>query len=277
MAKIFNTIIKKRRVTQALTGAANFVVRALVGVRVRAVATLTAAKLLPAAAIIKTVATLRMQSRPAVAILRASCSGAAKAFSNPAISLSNRSAGTSSKPSQTPGFDIVRTVVQLVSNRAASGVTEEAVGGRTDWANDANATGPVNGTTATIAGNALGARGGRLRLTYPASVNKTALTITKVELRFYATQSGTTLGNGTLQLGYRLGAGADVVLAKITGNIAALSPPQAFDITGVVAGSWATIDQIATWALFNAALLNTSSAALDAVVIYIEASRTEIN
>lgn len=277
MAKIFNTVVKKRRVTQALVGAANFVVRAFVGVRIRTVATLTAARLLSATAIIKTVAALRVQSKPAVAILRATYSGAATVFSKPAISLANRSSGTSSKPAQTPGFDIVRTVVQLVSNRAASGVTEEAVGGRTDWANDANATGPANGTTATIAGNALGARGGRLRLTYPASANKTALTITKVELRYFVTQAGTTLGNGTLQLGYRLGAGADVVLAAITGNIAALSPPQAFDITGVVAGSWATIDQISTWALFNAALLNTSSAALDAVVIYIEASRTEIN
>lgn len=259
-----------------IAGAANFVVRLIVGVAFSTVARLIIGTMRPG---IRLSATARLVSmlKPGVALLRAFATGTASVLIKPGFALANRATGTLSKPIAVPAFDVVHSFVNLTANRAANAVVEEAVGARTDWANDANATGPVNGSVATITGNSLGSRGGRLVLSYPANVAKDALTITKVELKFHINQAGTSLGNGSLRIGYEINGGARVELAAFTGNIDALVTPQTFDITAAVGGVWSRIPTIKTYVEFNAAALNTSSASVDAVLVHIQANRTELN
>lgn len=98
------------------------------------------------------------------------------------------------------GFDILQATYSVSGAYPANAVTETNRGGRTDWTNDSNATGAVNGTTATIAGSAAGARGGQLEFDFPNFPNKDSLTISSVAVDFYVSQSGTIANNGLLHL-----------------------------------------------------------------------------
>lgn len=244
-------------VVNAIAGAANFVVRVIVGVAFSTVARLIIGTMRPG--------------------IRLTTSARLMAMVKPGLAIANRSSGTLGKPITVPAFDVVHSFVNLTANRAANAVVEEEVGARTDWANDANATGPVNGSVATITGNSLGSRGGRLVLSYPANVGKDALTITKVELKFHISQAGTSLGNGSLRIGYEINGGARIELAAFTADVDALVTPQTFDITAAVGGVWSRIPTIKTYVEFDTAALNTSSASVDAVLVHIQANRTELN
>lgn len=263
-------------VVNAIAGAANFVVRVIVGVAFSTVARLIIGTMRPGIRL-TTSARLMAMVKPGVSLLRAFAMGTASVLVKPGLAIANRSSGTLGKPITVPAFDVVHSFVNLTANRAANAVVEEAVGTRTDWADDANATGPVNGSVATITGNSLGSRGGRLVLSYPANVGKDALTITKVELKFHISQAGTSLGNGSLRIGYEINGGARIELAAFTANLDALITPQTFDITAAVGGVWSLIPTIKTYIEFNTAALNTSSASVDAVLIHIQANRTELN
>lgn len=159
----------------------------------------------------------------------------------------------------------------LVHRSGASAVSEEAVGGRTDWASDANATGDHNGSDATIAGNALGARNGRLVLDFADFPNKHLLIIDSVKLHFYSNQAGTIANNGDLKHQWRRATGgAWTTLATHTGNVDFMTTPQTFDITASI-GSWKDLEALQAGVEFNAAVAELQTAAVDAVEIEIVA------
>lgn len=173
----------------------------------------------------------------------------------------------------TPACSIVRVVYNLTKRSGADSVAETAVGGRTDWASDANAAGIHNGSNATFVGNALGARGGQLELSYPNSLGKSDLTITSATLYFYGSVSGTVLNNADVQLKYDIGAGF-VTLETITGNADFSVTPKVHDISAAL-NTWAEFDALRAAVSASAALGETWSATLDAVEIEILANRTD--
>lgn len=168
--------------------------------------------------------------------------------------------------------------IALIRNAGAPSAAGYVVATRNDWTNVTNAQGDVSGSPhATMTSNTLAARAGGVRLDYGAQFDKTALTITKVELRYYTSQAGTALSNGNLRHMYQIGAAAAVTLATHTGNVNFLTTPESFDITAAIAGSWANVDALdalveAQYALAPA----TITASLDAVHLYIEASVTQV-
>lgn len=150
----------------------------------------------------------------------------------------------------------------------SNSVTQTAVGGRSDWAAIANASGANNGTNATIAGNALEARGGRLNLAYADIPDFTTFgfTVVSAHLDFYTSQAGTTLGNGNLQHQYSVG-GAITTLATFTGNVT--NNPATYDITSAIT-SQATLDALTAYVPVSYAIANLSSSTCDAVVLRME-------
>lgn len=172
---------------------------------------------------------------------------------------------------QVPAFEVLREALILVRLSGGSGVTEEAVAARTDWANDVNATGKHNGVSATIAGNATGARGGRLVLDYAAFTNKHLLIIDSVELHFYTNQAGTIANNGDLKHQWRRATGgAWITLATFTGNQDSMTVPATYDITASI-GSWADLEALQSGVSFESAIAELQTAACDAVEIEINA------
>lgn len=178
---------------------------------------------------------------------------------------------------QIPAFNIVQVTYSLTKRTGGNAVTETAVGGRTDWASDANAISGTNGihdgSNATFAGNLLGARGGQLELSYPNSVGKSELTITSAKLYFYGSVSGTLLNNADVQLKYDIGAGF-VTLETITGDADFSATPKVHDITASL-NTWAKFDALRAAVSASSAAAETWSATLDAVEIEILASRTD--
>lgn len=176
-----------------------------------------------------------------------------------------------------PAFNLVQTVISLVGTYPSDAVTQEAAT-RSDWTDLASAEGaPGAGSpvSATLTSNALGGRSGRLVLNYPDSVDKSQLTISKVELHYYVAQSGTVLSNGNLQLGYRFGAGGITTLATHTGNVNFLSSPDVYDVTSAVAGDWGNIDAIAAAVTASYGLGIGITASTDAVLLVVTASRSD--
>lgn len=173
----------------------------------------------------------------------------------------------------TPAFNIVQVTYNLTKRAGADAVAETAVGGRTDWASDASATGIHNGGNATFAGNLLGARGGQLELSYPNSVGKSELTITSGKLYFYGSVSGTLLNNADVQLKYDVGAGF-VTLETITGDADFSATPKVHDISAAL-NTWGKFDALRAAVSASSAAAETWSATLDAVEIEILANRTD--
>ena len=163
------------------------------------------------------------------------------------------------------GFD-------LVGRYGANAVAETAVAGRTDWTNDANATGVRNGSSAGFAGDALGARGGQLELDYADPVGKDSLVISSARLLFYVQVAGTLLDNADVQLRYAIGGGAFVTAATITGDVNALTVPRVVDLTAL-ATSWPLVASVRAAVRADAGLGETWTAALDAVELEVIASR----
>lgn len=256
------------------SNALNFISRVRAGIKVSARAVMIAARKTVAIRISALVAILRMQVKTGIRVVGL-YNGTAQVLVKNGIKVSNRSTGSSAKPQAKAGFKVTETFVRLQRYVGAASIVQEAVGGRSDWANPNNATGINNGVNATFAGNALGARGGRLVGSYAASVDKAALTITLVQMRFHVSQSSTVLNNGTLRLGYRINGGGDVLLAAITDNQNYIGSSLQFDLTSVVGGSWAALDTLKSFAETNTPLGNTSAAAVDAFELYVEANKTE--
>lgn len=185
------------------------------------------------------------------------------AVAMPTLSINGLSSGTA----RTAIARGATTHNYLVGSNA---VTEEDTVGA-GWSNDANAAGVTNGTNATFAGSLTSAQAGTLVLNYRDFPDEglAAYTITNVRLRFYSTQSGTVLGNGTLNHRYRLGAGAWVILETFTADKAvALSE---YNLTGTIT-TWAQLDSLAAGANFSTALANVSTGTLDAIELIITAT-----
>lgn len=256
--------------------APNFYATVKAALKVCARATLVGARAVGGVKVSLAPAILRTRLSPALAITQR-VGGTAKASVKPGLSFANRATGTAAKPLPKPALKLVQTMVSLTRDVGASTVTQEAVGGRSDWATITNAQGKRDGTTATFAGNALGARGGQLVFAYPASASqKAALIISKVELRFYVGQAATTLANGTLKVGYRTGAaGTEVQLEAFTGDVNFTVSPRVYDLTSFVGGSWTVLDSIKAYINTNTALANSSTASCDAVEVHVEAAKNE--
>lgn len=172
---------------------------------------------------------------------------------------------------------ITQLTIDYSRTPGAASVVETQVGGRTDWTNDASATGLPDGSNATIAGNLLGARGGQLEFSYADFTDKDMLDVSSVVLRFYVSQSGTLLANGSLQLKWRkVSTDSWTVLETITGNVASLSTPRVFDVTSsYTAPVPSDLNGIETAVSFSAAVAQTYTAACDAVTLSVAASTVE--
>ena len=190
------------------------------------------------------------------------------------MQLTNQTSGTATKPEAQGAAEIVQITYDLVHTSGANSVTETAIGGRTDWTNDTNATGVRNGTNASIAGNAAGVRGGQLEFGFADLVNKAELAITSVTLKFYVRQAGTVLNNGDLKLKWRKDAGAFVVLETVTGDINDLAAGRSFDISASITG-WSDLDALQAAVSFEAALGELQTADCDAVEVVIVATVTD--
>lgn len=220
--------------------------------------------------------TLLAGQNPALALSNLTAS-TVKAAQSPALLVTNRALSTV-KPQQAPAFDITRLTDDLTHLRGGSSVVETAVGGRTDWANDANAisgtAGRTDGVLATIAGNVAGARGGRLDLTYPAQpTTRSGFTITEADLLFYVRQQGTVLNNGTLILAWgAAGEAANArVLETITGDVNSLGTPRTFDILPTIGQDWTKLSGMKASVHFEAAAAELQTADVDAVELRVVA------
>lgn len=169
------------------------------------------------------------------------------------------------------GARIVKITYDLTRLSGANAVAEEAVVGRTDWASDTNATGKHDEVVATIAGNALGARGGRLVLDYAAFVDKTVLVIDSVKLHFYTAQAGTIAGNGDFKHQWRrTSTDAWTTLATFTGNQDSQTTPATYDITASIEG-WNALNSLQAGVSFESAVAEVQTASADAVEIEVVA------
>lgn len=174
------------------------------------------------------------------------------------------------------GFDIVRATYNLDGAYGSDVVTQEAVSGRTDWASISNAQGTNNGTVATIAGNAVAARNGRLRCDFANFTNKSSLTIDSVVLSFYGQKGG--VGVGKFDGGYRIeGVTADIFLWSISGTTASnfMTSPRVHDLTSARSWTWADLDAFDAFFQWSSAVAETGTAEADAVILTVTASATE--
>ena len=187
-----------------------------------------------------------------------------------------------------PAGDVLRVTYDLVHRSGANAVAQTAVNGRSDWTNPANAQGDWNNVLAAFAGNALGARSGRLDLDYADFPDKADLTITAARLFFYGRVFGTLGNNATVILQWTRG-GATLPLQTITGNLDFLagaggSNGLEFDILGTPLGgplaagieSWDHLNSLRTFITADAALGEIWGAEIDAVALRVVATRTDL-
>lgn len=186
------------------------------------------------------------------------------------VALSGRFDAPSAAQSQA-GAEIVQITYNAVCTRGAS--TATSTGGNA-VTNPANAQGLRNGTVATGAGNALGARAYQLNLAYPTITGKAELTITAAELRFYISQTGTALNNGGLKIGWSSTSRAYAQTNAFAANIDNLTTPVVVPITGVPL-TFAEMASIVARINHDTAVLNTSAFSCDAVELVVTASRTD--
>ena len=215
--------------------------------------------------------TARIAQTPGIAITE-NVTGTPVVAQTPALVLTQRFA--QSGIVQTPALEMVQVTYNLTKLTGGNAATQTAVGARSDWASIANATGSNNGTNATFAGDALGARSGRLDLAYANVTGKTDLTITLVQLLFYGSVAGTGLNNADVRLEYDLG-GAVTTLETITGDATFSATPKTHDITAAVGGLWSNIDALNTHVRAESALGELWTANLDAVMVRVLANVTD--
>lgn len=170
-----------------------------------------------------------------------------------------------------PGFVISELEYSLDSNKPANNVNQFPVNGRSDWTNLVNAVGAADGNVASFAANALGARGGELRLNFQNYLSKTELTITRVIVRYYVSVAGTTLNNATVRLSLFI-PGSVYTLATITGDNAT---PRFFDITSIIDGDWSNLDAAQIGVTATSAVGQLWTATVDAATLEVEATRLE--
>ena len=168
-------------------------------------------------------------------------------------------------PDQDPGIK-QQQIFTYVGTKYAATITNSG------WTNPNNATGAPNGSNATVSGSLISGVDATLDCVHDAVGTKDPLDIDKVELRFYASQTGTLLGNGDLRFYWRIGAGAWQLLAQYQNDVNFLTNPDVHDVTGSVT-DWDDIRDIETRVRAIYGLGDVLiSAACDAVTKYIEGS-----
>lgn len=168
------------------------------------------------------------------------------------------------------GAEIVQ--ITYAATRRRGGVTLTNLGGNA-MTNPNNALGLRNGTTATGAGNVLGARTYSIELSNYSVVPLDGFTFLGAELHYYLNQSGTALNNGGLTVGYTTALAPYVQAAAFAGNVDYLTDPYVVDLGTSV--PWASLGGIKTRAGTSTSALNTSAIAIDAIEIVVYATRTD--
>ena len=268
MPRIFQTVIK-RIVSGGGTTNARSTVKPAIRLTNRLTALLATVK--AGVRVSQGPSTRRLTQKPALRLSNIISGTPGTVSTKPALRLTNRITPPTTQTK--PAMNITQVKYDLVSVKGSNSVTESAVAGRTDWVNDANAVGVQDATEAQFDGSALGARGGRLDFSYANYVNKTELTITKVELHYWLSTAGTVLNNADVQLQYDIGAGV-VTLQTITGDVSA-TPAQVHDITSAIGGDWSKLDALTTHVRCDAAIAELWQCQLDAVEVRVEATKTD--
>lgn len=142
----------------------------------------------------------------------------------------------------------------------------------TGWTTPANALGKHDGANATVTASLTAATGGPLTMTYATLPNKTSLTITKVQLQLYGAQTGAlATGNGSYLVEYSINGGSTFT-TLIPNNTMNFSNPPAVDITSVINGNWANLQNVQVRVTVNYGVAGTASATLDAVELLVTAN-----
>lgn len=178
------------------------------------------------------------------------------------------------KFSTAPAAKIVQIKYDLTGTYGATSAAASHPSGSTDWSNPSNATGNPNASNATVASSLTAAVDAILTLSYAALPNKTALTITQVQVKFTASLTKSALGTPSLALRYSLNGTSYTTLQTITASNAG---PFTFDITAAVGGNWTNLQTLKAQLEFTSATGDTgSSATCDAVEFIITASTTQV-
>lgn len=286
--KIFPVIVKR------VAAASRAVARVTTGLRLSTVVDIIAAKIQAGVSITRTVIEMATLERVGV-VLSTKNTGAASVSVAPGVRVSTANGPmTSAKPLHRAGARlstrnspmdpskplsrgaarITQTVITLNGVYGGEGVTEEAVGGRTDWANDVNANGKKDAVVASIAGGVGGARGGRLVLDFPAFPNKDGLIISQVRLVYYFRQFDTSLNNGSTKPQWRkVSTDGWTTLQTYAGNINRLVAGDVWVI--IPTPTWSELGTIQAALEFDAALGETFKSELDAIHLEIDAEKVE--
>lgn len=189
-------------------------------------------------------ATLTHTARCAVRVTPRASGAPAKPNTKPGLRVAANRLAARGVP-QKPAVNITRIRYDLTHRRGGNAVTEEAVNGRTDWVNDANAIsgalGKNDGSSATISGDLVESRSGRLRIDYPDLANKTPLTITSVKLFFYVAHSGSA---GAVTIQWKLSSDAGWTNIDTLAGVNHLTSPYEADLTAARAWTWSDLDAL---------------------------------
>lgn len=250
-------------------GAPNFLARQTIGVQVQAVLSAIAAA-----------ATVGVGVTPRIAVVSAQTVGVA---ATPLVSgtvkppvlagLAVNSILDGPKTLLGLGAEIVQIRYDLTARNGSNAATNT---GPQSYTNPASAQGYKDGAYAAIAGEAVSARSATLRLAYAAQVNKTQLTITGVELRFY-TDLTSSLGGSTTTLRATWTGGSYTGPVRNT-TYSDLVTPTTVDLFALGVTDWATVNSVLSFVdgttPVGATSLN-SFIAVDAVELVITANRTD--
>jgi hypothetical protein len=203
-------------------------------------------------------------------------SGTVRPAVRPALRLST--IGTLAKPTARPALRITQDRVILAGPYGANTATKETYAGRSDWANEANATAKKNATFATLTGDALAARAGALRLKYADFVSKSSMTITDVKIDIYAKMTGATLANATVIFEYSWDNGASWTAVpgiggtNTVGNFDTTAAGFAASIFANV-NTWARLDAFEARCLVSLDLAESYVVSVDAIHLVVNAER----
>lgn len=181
-------------------------------------------------------------------------------------------------------FTLPETVPVQTEERTATatfreGATTAASTGTHPWVNPTNAQGlnGVGGNATSSDTNAINTHSSALTLDpYPDPVSDfSSWTITSVTVSEYASYTpGVLPAAGSWILQWRIGTGTYTNLESLNAAFNSLTTPKVFDITAGIAGSWANLDGFNARVLYISGLAETSSAAVDAIVLTVVATKT---
>lgn len=264
-----------RRAAAAAFAGTNFVVQPVASVAASVVARAVAAR--STAGVAASGSPARLLARCAAGLVSDERAAGAVA-SRPAAGLTARGVSVGSlpaRPRSSSALAVVRLRYDLTRRIGAATVTQSAEGGRQDWANPQNAQGRSDAVRATLTGNALGARGGRLTMGFVAPVDKADLTISSARVHAYWAMSGVALGGTTTTLEVSFDGGASWLAKQVTTTTAFTNAPLTIDVTADVAGLWSRVSGFRARLRATTSLGSTATITCDAIELEVVASRTD--